>query len=184
MSAAGIPLGSAVGDLSEVKLDSSLRAGEVTTVTNGEVIPVNPGEVTTVTASDVTTAATVTGELKSRVGQSRIQGNAAVGETTGTVICSQNDPSPSERRGGAWTSSIPTKAEPGTEFPRSVPMDARSPIAPCRLSRKETGSGQSLPEVRPGSTLGRDEGGADPADPPGDPYQLRRTMPGPLRSAC
>jgi hypothetical protein len=91
MSAAGIPLGSASGDLSEVKSDPFVRAGEVTTVTArevtslGEVTTVTTGEVitagdvTTVTASEVSTVTTVnriTGELMLRVRQSRIQGDS------------------------------------------------------------------------------------------------------------
>jgi hypothetical protein len=57
MSAADIPLGSVVGDLPLEKSDSSVRAGEVTTVTSSEF---RAGEVTTVTVGEVMALGEVT----------------------------------------------------------------------------------------------------------------------------
>jgi hypothetical protein len=108
MSSAGIPLGDTAGDFVEVKLDTSETSGRASSATS-------------VAVTSVTIA---TGETSLSVGQSRLPlAQATDGETSRISVFPSNGRRPSASRGEARTNSIPLKADPGVDSPKSESMD-------------------------------------------------------------
>jgi hypothetical protein len=106
MSAAGIPQGLAVEGLSWAKLDTSVTFGSTPVAESPD-----------------------TDETTLSVGQSRIGRGTTDGETSGVIGVSQTGRNPSERCGAARTNSVPIKAEPGVDSPKSAPMDAEARVS-------------------------------------------------------
>jgi hypothetical protein len=136
-------LGSTVGSLLTEKLSTSETSGQ----TNEKVTPVTPA---------------ATGETSLSAGQSRIRELSTAEETAGTPVIPPNWPRASQSRGTAWTNSVPIKAEPGAEPPKSRSMDGRSPNTLVSPPTMNGVAERLLPLVRTVSTQSCEEGGAHP----------------------